>query len=61
MKIMTKKIAVLEDYEKDTLREAMRILEDLSDEGIEEDWMDGLISDLSNIAYHGEWEVERND
>lgn len=61
MKTIVKKVVVLEDYEKDTLREAIRILEELSDEGVEESWMDGLIADLTDIAYHGEWEVERDD
>lgn len=61
MKTFVKKIVVLEDYEKDALREAIRILEDLSDEGIEEEWMDRLVSDLTDIAYRDEWEVERDD
>lgn len=61
MKTIVKKIIVLEDYEKDTLREAIRILEELADEGVEETWMDGLVSDLTDVAYREEWEVERDD
>lgn len=61
MKTIVKKVVVLEDYEKNTLREAIRILEELSDEGVEESWMDGLVADLTDIAYRDEWEVERDD
>ena len=58
MKTIVKKVVILEDYEKDTLREAIRILEELSDEGVEEEWMNGLVSDLTDIAYRDEWEAE---
>ena len=57
MKTTIKKVVVLEDYEKDTLREAIRILQELADEvPREESWLTGLASDVEDIAYHEEWE-----
>ena len=61
MKTVTKKVIELEEHEKDTLRAAIRVLEDLCDEGAEADWMDHLISDLQDVVYIGSWEVETYD
>ena len=61
MKTVTKKVVELEECDKDTLRAAIRILEDLCDEGADPDWMDHLISDLQDVVYTGSWEVENYD
>lgn len=58
MIVRAKKTIELEEHEKDILRAAVRVLEDLGDDGAESDWMDNVISNLQDIIYTGSWEVE---
>lgn len=60
MIVKTKKTIELEEHDKDILRAAIRVLEDLGDEGAESDWMDDVIGNLQDIIYTGSWEVERD-
>ena len=52
-----KKIVTLEEFEKNKLREALRIMKELSEE-IKDDDVNYIIEELENLIYHGEWEVE---
>ena len=57
MKVEGKKIVTLDFFEKNELREALRIIKELSEE-IEDDDLSYVIEELEKIIYHDEWEVE---
>ena len=57
MKVEGKKIVTLDFFEKNELREALRIIKELSEE-IEDDDLSYVFEELEKIIYHDEWEVE---
>ena len=57
MTVEGKKIVTLEEFEKDYLRKALRVIKELSEE-IEDDDVNDIIEGLEYLIYHNEWEVE---
>ena len=62
MKTIVKKIVVLEDCEKDTLLNAIHILDELSKKvPRDESWFADFASELEDIVYRDGWEVDCYD
>ena len=58
MRVEVRKVVTLNEYDRDVLRNAIRILESLNQEVEAEYEYANLISDMEEILYHEPWEVE---
>ena len=61
MRIIHSKIISLNEREINTLRGAVAILDNLTDEGVEEEGLTEARNLLADIAYTNEWVIEYED